>query len=40
MGKSSNKFDNMKMYRDRKAQGLQRIKLLVEIFANVNRFGF
>ena len=30
----------MKIYNDEKLQGLQRMILLVEIIANVKRFGF
>ena len=30
----------MKMYRDEKTLGLQRVILFIESFANVTRFGF
>ena len=30
----------MKMYGDKKTQGLQRMILFIELFANVKRFGF
>ena len=30
----------MKMYRDEKTHGLQRMILFIELFANVKRFGF
>ena len=30
----------MKIYRDEKTQGLQRMILLIELFSNVKHFGF
>ena len=40
MRKTGNKFDCIKLYRDKKAQDLQKIFLVVEIFVNVKHFGF
>ena len=40
MGKTGNKSNGMKMYRDEKAQGLQRMILFIEICTNVKHFGF
>ena len=30
----------MKMYRDEKTQGLLKMVLFIELFANIRRFGF
>ena len=40
MGKTGNKSGIIKMYRDKRTQGLQSLILFVEIFANVKRFIF
>ena len=40
MGKTGNKSNSMKIYRDEKMHSLQRMILLIESFSNVKRFSF
>ena len=40
IGKTGNKSDSMKMNKNEKTQGLERMILLIELFANVKCFNF